>query len=102
MHGVIRGTTIPLVYSLMGSRTKENYEELLAAIKNLNAMLDPHEVTIDSEIAAIEAIQHKIFRMQKYKTFFLFAQGNLAEVKVLDWRKNINKTPTYKLISSLS
>ena len=100
MHGVIRGTTIPLVYSLMGSKTKENYEELLAAIKNLNAMLDPHEVTIDSEIAAIEAIQHKIFRMQKYKTSF--RTGKLAEVKVFDWRKNINKTPTYKLISSLS
>ena len=36
------------------SKSKENYE-MFAALRNLNALLDPHEVTIDFEIAAIEA-----------------------------------------------
>ena len=57
MHGIIKDTTVPLVYCLMRNKTKEKYEELFAALKNLNAMLDPHEVTIDFEIAAIEALK---------------------------------------------
>ena len=39
----------------MTSKIKEKYEELLAALNNLIAMLHPHEVTIDFDIAAIEA-----------------------------------------------
>ena len=50
-----KDTTVPLVFCLMRSKTKGKYEELFAALKNLNAMLDPHKVTIDIEIAAIEA-----------------------------------------------
>ena len=57
MHGIIKDTTVPLVYCLMRNKLKEKYEELFAALKNLNAMLDPHEVTIDFETAAIEALK---------------------------------------------
>ena len=57
MHGIIKDTTVPLAYCLMRNKAKEKYEELIAALKNLNAMLDPHEVTIDFEIAAIEALK---------------------------------------------
>ena len=42
MHGIIKDTTVPLVYCLMRSKTEEKYEELFAALKNLNAKLDPH------------------------------------------------------------
>ena len=65
MHGIIKDTTEPLVYSLMRSKTKEKYEELFAALNNLNAMLDPHEVTIDFEIAAIEAIKSSFHKLKE-------------------------------------
>ena len=42
MHGFIRDTTVPLVCFLLRSKTKGKYEELFAALKNLNAKLDPH------------------------------------------------------------
>ena len=57
MHGVIKDTTVPLLYSMMRSKTEEKYEELFVALKNLNAMLDPYEVTIEFEIAAIEVLK---------------------------------------------
>ena len=47
MHGVIKGTNVPLPYCLMRIETKETYEEFFAALQNLHAMLGAHEVTID-------------------------------------------------------
>ena len=75
MHGVIKDTTVPLVYCLMRSKTKEEYEELFAAIKNPNDMLDPHELTIDFEIAATEALKSSFPNANK-RLIFSFAPAN--------------------------
>ena len=75
MHGVIKDTTVPLVYCLLRSKTKEKYEEMFAALKNLNAMLDPHEVTIDFEIAAIEALKSSFPKANIKGCFFHLARA---------------------------
>ena len=80
MHGIIKDTTVPLVYCLMRSKTKEKYEELFEALKNLNAMLDQHEVTIAFENAAIEALKSSIPNANKKSCLCHFMQAN--------WRKN--------------
>ena len=76
IHGKIKHTTVPLVYCLMRSETKEKYEELFAALKNLNAMVDPHEVTIDFEITAIEVLKSSFLNANTKGCFFHFAQAN--------------------------
>ena len=75
MHGIIKDTTVPLVYCLMRNKTKEKYEELFAALKNLKAMLDPHEVTIDFEIASFEALKSSFPNANIKGCFFHFAQA---------------------------
>ena len=77
--GVINDTTVPLVYGLMRSKAKEKYEKLLAALKNLNAMLDPNERTMDFGIAANEALKSSFPNVNIKGSFFHFAQAN--------WRK---------------
>ena len=102
MHGIIKDTTVPLVYCLMRSKTEEKYEELFAALKNLNAMLDPHEGTIDFEIAAIEALKSSFPNANIKGCFFTLHRQIGEKFKVLDWRKNTNKTQTHALSSNLS
>ena len=80
MHGIIKDTTVPLVYCLM-SKTKEKYKELFAALKNLNAMLDPHEVTMDFEIAAIEALKSSFPIGNLKGCFFHLAQANWRKIQ---------------------
>ena len=79
VHGIIKDTTVLLVYCLMRNKTKEKYEELFAALKNLNAMLDPHEVTIDFEIAAIEALKSSFPNANIKGCFFSLCTGKLVE-----------------------
>ena len=81
MHGIIKDTTVPLVYCLIRNKTKEKYEELFAALKNMNAMLDPHEVTIDFEIAAIEALKSSFPNANIKGCFFHFAQANWWKIQ---------------------
>ena len=81
MHGIIKDTTVPLVYCLMKSKTKEKYEELFAALKNLNAMLDPHEVTIDFEFAAIEALKSSFPNANIKGCFLHFVQANWRKIQ---------------------
>ena len=78
-------------------------EQLFAALKNLNAMLDPHDVTIDFEIAAIEALKSSFPNANIKGCFFSLCAGKLAKkFKVLGWRKNTKKTETYALFSNHS
>ena len=81
MHGIMKDTTEPLVYCLMRNKTKEKYEELFAALKNLNAMLDPHEITTDFEIAAIEALKSSFPNANIKGCFFHFAQANWRKIQ---------------------
>ena len=43
MHGVSKEKTVSLVYSLMRTETKENYDEKFAALKKSNSMRDLQE-----------------------------------------------------------
>ena len=62
-------------------KTKEKYEELFAALKNMNAMLDPHEVTIDLEIAAIEALKSSFPNANIKGCSFHFAQAYWRKIQ---------------------
>ena len=101
MHGVTEDTTVPLVYSLLRSKTKEMYEELFAATKKFNAMLGAHEVAIDSKFAVIEAIKSCFLNSIIKTAFFILQRQNNPNFTDLDWRKNTKKTQTYKLFSNI-
>ena len=91
MHGNIKDTTVPLVYCLTRSKTKEKYEELFAALKNLNAMLNPHEVSIDFEIAAIEALRSSCANANIKGCFFQFAQANWRKIQSVGMAKEYQR-----------
>ena len=61
-------------------REEKSMSKLFAALMNLNAMLDPHEVTIDLKIASIEALKSSFPNANIKGCFFHFAQAN--------WQKN--------------
>ena len=85
MHGVIKNTTVPLVYCLMRTKTKEKYKGLFAALKNLNAMLYPYKVTIDFEISAIEALKSSFPNANIKTAFFAMHRQIGKKSEVLHW-----------------
>ena len=98
MHGIIKDTTVPLVSCLMRSKTKEKYEELFAALKNLNAMLDPQEVTIDFKIAAIEALKSSFPNAKIKGCFFHFAQANWRKIQSVGLAKEYQQDTDVRFI----
>ena len=59
----------------------KKYEELFAALKNLNAMLDPHEITIDFEIAAIEALKSSFWNSGIKDCFFSLCARKMPKIQ---------------------
>ena len=98
MHAIIKDTTVPLVYCLMRSQTKEKYEELFAGLKNLNDMLDPHEVTIDIKIGAIEALKPSFPNANIKGCFFHFARANWRKIKSVGLAKEYQKDTEVRII----
>ena len=87
MHGAVKDTIVALACSLMRPKPKELYEELFAAIKNLNAKLDPYERTINFQVAAIEALRSNSPNAITKRCFLHPARANWRKIKVLHWRK---------------
>ena len=75
------------VFSLMRSKKKEKYEEISAALMNLKNMLDLHKVTIDFEIAAIEALKSSFPNANIKGCFFRFAQANWRKIQSIGLAK---------------
>ena len=76
---------------------------MFAAFKNLNAMLDLHEVTIDFEIAAIEALKTNFPNANIKNCFFHFAQANWRKIQSVELAKEYQrKTRTFEVFSNLS
>ena len=98
MHGIIKDTTVPLVYCLMRSKTKEKYEELFAALKNLNAMLDPYEVAIDFQIAAIEAQKSSFPNANIKGCFFHFGQAIWLKIQSVGLAKEYQQDTDVRII----
>ena len=99
MQGVIKDTTVPLVYSSMRSETEKN-EELFAALKSLNAKLDPYEVSIDFKIAAIEVVKSSFSNANLKDTFLKFPLEKWR--KLLGLLKKTKRAETYAFFLSLS
>ena len=98
MHGIIKDTTVSLVYCLMRKKTKNKYEELFAALKNLNATLDPQEINIDFEIAAIEALKSSFLNAKIKGCFFHFAQENWRKIESVGLAKAYQQDRDVRII----
>ena len=64
------------------------------AIKDLNAMLEPHEIMIDFELAATEALKSSFPAANIKGCFFHFAQANWRKIQNLglavEYQENAN------------
>ena len=76
---VIKDATVPLVCFRNKGKHKEKKEERLAALKNRNALLDPHETTIDSQIADTEALESSFPNANIKAVFFSICTGKFAK-----------------------
>ena len=100
MDGVIKDTTVPLVYSLLRNKDKKR-KEVFAATKKFNAMQGPHDEAIDSEIAVSEALKTRFSNAIIKGCVFYLQKQNGAKFKALDGQNNTDKTLTHKFFSSL-
>ena len=81
MHELFKDTSVPLVYCLMRSKTKEKQEDHFEALKNLNATLDPHEVTIEFENTAIGSVKSSFPKANMKGCFFHFVNTTSREIQ---------------------
>ena len=73
-----RNGSVGVVFN--GSKTEKKHEELFAALKTLNAMLDPQNVIFDFQIAAIEALKSKYPNANIKSFLYHLAQANWPEI----------------------
>ena len=71
---------------------------MFASLKNLNARPDPHDVTIDFEIAAIEALK-SIFPKANIKgCSFYFPQANWRKIRSLGLSKEYQNNTDVRIV----
>ena len=63
----------------MEPKTQQQYQQAFRVVRELNTLLEPTEIVIDFEKAAIPAFKSEFTRASVKGCFFLFAQAN--------WRK---------------
>ena len=106
IHGIVKDTTVPLVYCLMKNKSREKYEEVFSALKNWNAMLSPHEIIIDFKIAATEALKSNSQNANVESCFFHFAQANWKKIQsvglAVEYQENAEIRNILKCFASLA
>ena len=106
IHRIVKDTSVPQVYCLMKNKSREKYEEIFSASKNLNAILDPHEIIIEFAIAAIEAPKLNFQNANIKGCFFRFAQANWRKIQsvglAVEYQENAEVRNLLKCFASLA
>ena len=73
IHGLIRGKTLPLLYSLLPNKNQRTYEELFRIVEQ-HVQRKPTFITIDFEKAAENAFTTVFSQCEILGCFFHFKQ----------------------------
>ena len=84
IHAVVDGTrTLPMVYCICDHKNDATYNRIFEHSKEKRPDLDPSSVTVDFEIAAINAIQHAYPNAQISGCYFHFCQASFRKLQTL-------------------
>ena len=106
IHGVLNNHTSPLVFILLTDKTKAIYARALTELEEINPCLSPTVITVDFEIASINALI-KVFPGIKPKgCYFHFAEANWRKLQELGsstlYQKDETIRETVKCLVSLA
>ena len=82
----------------MRTKPKEKYEEPFAALKRLNAMLDPLEVTVDFKNAASEALKSGSPNANIKNCFFNLVQANWRKIQIVGLAKKYHENTDVRIV----
>ncbi|KAM4026855.1 uncharacterized protein ACNLHF_022723 [Anomaloglossus baeobatrachus] len=72
---------VPVVYALLTHKSCSTYQNLLQELKNMQHALQPQNLMIDFEVAAIQAFENKFPNLEKTGCFFYLSYMNFPTLK---------------------
>lgn len=91
------GWHVPLVYVLTTNKNGETYKEIFAQLKRLEPNLNPTDVTVDFELAPMNAI-HTFFELAEiHGCFFHFGQNIWRKVQEVGLQCEYSKNADFAL-----
>ncbi|XP_073417134.1 uncharacterized protein [Dendrobates tinctorius] len=81
IHVVHSGLVVPVVYTLLTDKSRSTYQRLLQELKNLQPGLQPDNLMLDCELAAIQAFESEFPNLVKTGCFFHLSQSVWRKVQ---------------------
>ncbi|XP_073400393.1 uncharacterized protein [Dendrobates tinctorius] len=81
IHVVHSGLVVPVVYTLLTDKSRSTYQRLLQELKNLQPGLQPHNLMLDCELAAIQAFESEFPNLVKTGCSFHLKQSVWRKVQ---------------------
>ncbi|XP_077148452.1 uncharacterized protein LOC143809211 [Ranitomeya variabilis] len=81
IHVVHSGLVVPVVYALLTDKSRSTYQRLLQQLKNMQPRLQPHNLMLDFELAAIQAFENEFPNLKKTSCFFHLSQSVWRKVQ---------------------
>ncbi|XP_073406402.1 uncharacterized protein [Dendrobates tinctorius] len=81
IHVVHSGLVVPVVYTLLTDKSRSTYQRLLQELKNLQPGLQPDNLMLDFELAAIQAFESEFPNLVKTGCFFHLSQSVWRKVQ---------------------
>lgn len=81
IHVVHSGLVIPVVYALLTDKSRSIYQRLLQQLKIMQPGLQPNNLMLDFELAAIQAFENEFPNLEKTGCFFHLSQSVWRKVQ---------------------
>ncbi|CAJ0959347.1 unnamed protein product [Ranitomeya imitator] len=81
IHVVHSGLVVPLVYTLLTDKSRSTYQRLLQELEKLQPGLQPDNLMLDFELAAIQAFESEFPNLVKTGCFFHLSQSVWRKVQ---------------------
>jgi len=101
IHGVVEDTVVPLAYSLLPSKTRTTYFDMLALIRktmaDMQLSFDPDTLVSDFESSSIAAVKQQFPRARHVGCFFHFCQAVWRRIQELGLARRYKFDPDFQL-----
>lgn len=97
IHGMLEDEIFPPVYALLPNKSQKTYERFMRELKRLNSSLNPRTVTMDIELAAINAFQAVFLEIHIHGCFFHFGQAIMREIAANGLKKDYESDEDFSI-----
>ena len=106
IHCLMNGKVFPCIYALLTGKSQERYEEFLSLVREFCGDASPESITVDFELAAINAVKNVFPGCEVNGCYFHLTQNVYRKIQSLGFQQRYQQDMTFatacKLVPALA